>query len=31
MKIRKVMWFDRVPIKAQKCMGVMGIGLFNNL
>ena len=31
MKIRKVTWFDRVPIKARKCMGGMGIGLFNNL
>ena len=31
MKIRKVMWFDRVPTEARKCMGGMGIGLFNNL
>ena len=31
MKIRKVMWFDRVPIEAQKFMGGMGIRLFNNL
>ena len=25
------MWFDRVPIEAQKFMGGMGIRLFNNL
>ena len=25
------MWFDRVPIEARKCMGGMGIRLFNNL
>ena len=31
MKIRKVMWIDRVPIEARKCNGGMGIGLFNNL
>nr|XP_023885403.1 pentatricopeptide repeat-containing protein At4g01400, mitochondrial-like [Quercus suber] len=31
MKIRKVMWFDRVPIEARKFMGGMGIRLFNNL
>ena len=31
MKIRKVMWFDGVPTEARKCMGGMGIGLFNNL
>ena len=31
MKIRKIMWFDRVPIEARKCMGGMVIGLLNNL